>query len=61
LALEKGKNLLGQRQFRQAEAILVHATSVYPRVAEIFDTLGLAYDFDRQPGQAQATFRRKGL
>jgi len=57
-ALAKGKDLLGQREFRQAEAILVGATSVCPRVAEIFDALGLAYDFDGQPGKAQATFRQ---
>ncbi|HEY6274318.1 MAG TPA: tetratricopeptide repeat protein [Terriglobales bacterium] len=56
--LEKGKDLLGQRQFRQAEELLVSTTSACPNVAELFDTLGLAYDFDGYPVEAQAAYRK---
>ena len=41
-SLERGKDLLDRRQFRQAEELLVRAAGVCPSVAEIFDTLGLA-------------------
>ena len=57
-SLERGKDLLDRRQFRQAEELLVRAAGVCPSVAEIFDTLGLAYDFDGHPTEAQATYRR---
>jgi Flp pilus assembly protein TadD len=57
-ALEKGKDLLGQRLFRQAEELLVSASRGCPDVAEIFDTLGLAHDFDGHPSEAQAAYRK---
>ncbi|PYV04664.1 MAG: hypothetical protein DMG26_06985, partial [Acidobacteria bacterium] len=57
-SLERGKDLLDRRQFRQAEELLVRAAGVCPSVAEIFDTLGLAYDFDGHPTEAQAAYRR---
>lgn len=57
-SLDKGKELLGQRQFRQAEAVLEGATRACPGEAEIFDTLGLAYDFDGHPAEAQAAYRK---
>jgi tetratricopeptide (TPR) repeat protein len=57
-SLERGKDFLGQRQFWQAEELLVSATRVCPNVSEIFDTLGLAYDFDGHPTEAQAAYRK---
>src|SRR5579864_5109557 len=57
-ALDQGKVLLGQRQFSQAEDVLVGAAGTCPKVAEIFETLGLAYDFDGRPAEAQAAYRR---
>src|SRR5712692_1528650 len=57
-ALEKGKDLLGRRQLRQAEELLVTASRRCPDVAEIFDTLGLAYDFDGHPSEAQTAYRK---
>jgi len=57
-SLEKGKAMLDQRQFRQAEILLAAATGMCPNVAEIFDTLGLAYDFDGHPTEAQAAYRK---
>jgi tetratricopeptide (TPR) repeat protein len=57
-ALEQGKDLLGQRRFQQAEELLLSAATVCSNVAEIFDTLGLAYDFDGHLAQAQAAYRK---
>src|SRR5712692_912192 len=57
-ALEKGKDLLGQHQFQQAEELLTRAAGVCPRVAEVFDTLGLAYDFDGHTAEAQTAHRK---
>ena len=57
-SLDRGKDLLGQRQFSQAENLLVDAAKECPKVAEIFETLGLAYDFDGRPTNAQAAYRR---
>lgn len=57
-SLDRGKDLLGQRQFSQAENLLVDAAKECPKVAEIFETLGLAYDFDGRPTDAQAAYRR---
>ena len=57
-SLEKGKDLLGQRQLGQAEELLARAASVCPGEAEIFDTLGLAYDSDGHPTEAQAAYRQ---
>ncbi|MGA2984131.1 MAG: tetratricopeptide repeat protein [Terriglobia bacterium] len=57
-SLDKGKALVGQRQLRQAEALLASATTACPNVAEIFATLGLAYDFDSHPTEAQAAYRK---
>jgi len=56
--LEKGEDLLGQRQFRQAQELLVSATRACPNISDIFDTLGLAYDFDGHPVEAQAAYRK---
>jgi Flp pilus assembly protein TadD len=57
-SLDQGKALLGQRQFSQAEDVLNNAAKQCPRVAEIFETLGLAYDFDGRPTDAETAYRR---
>lgn len=57
-SLETGKELVSRGQFRQAEAALLSAIKVCPNDAEIFDTLGMAYDFDRRPTAAQAAYRK---
>jgi superkiller protein 3 len=55
---EKGKNLLGQKQFSQAENLLVNAAKRCPSAADIFDTLGLAYDLEGHFAEGQAAFRK---
>jgi Flp pilus assembly protein TadD len=57
-SLDQGKDLLGQRRFSQAADVLNNAAKQCPRVAEIFETLGLAYDFDGRPADAQTAYRR---
>lgn len=56
--LEKGKNLLDQQQFSQAEDLLVNAARACPNVAEVFDTLGLAYDLGGHFTEGQAAHRK---
>ncbi|HKV39223.1 MAG TPA: tetratricopeptide repeat protein [Blastocatellia bacterium] len=57
-SLDQGKDLLGQRQFSRAENLLVEAAKNCPKVAEIFETLGLTYDFDGRHAQAQTAYRQ---
>ena len=53
-ALEK--ELLGQQRLREAQEVLFAATRACPDMAELFDTLGLAYDFNNQSAEAQKAF-----
>lgn len=57
-SLAQGKDLLGQRQFSRAEDLLADAAKECTKDAEIFEILGLAYDFDGRPTDAQAAYRR---
>jgi Flp pilus assembly protein TadD len=59
-ALAKGQELLGQRQFQEAQTVLLGASRRCPSTPAIFDTLGLAYDFSNQFDKAQAAYK-KGL
>jgi Flp pilus assembly protein TadD len=57
-SLEQGKDLLGQRRLREAQEVLRAATRTCPNIAEVFNTLGLAYDFDSQFAEAQKAYRK---
>jgi Flp pilus assembly protein TadD len=57
-ALAKGRELLGQRQFQEAQMVLLAASRTCPSTPAIFDTLGLAYDFSNQFDKAQAAYKK---
>ncbi len=57
-SLAKGRALIGQRQFQEAQTVLEAAGRACPRTAAVFDTLGMACDFSGQLDQAQAAYRK---